>query len=193
MPQPVSQLLRSALFEAFFVVLGVVLALGANEWRQDRADQAHARRALAAITEELAANRAAVQASHDYHQDRLRAIYAAQSEGEALAPRDFPRGFIGPAQVYQTAWEAARETGALSDLDYATLLALSRAYESQDRYEAQARAVGGIIYEQMFREGVDSVAAAGTKLAALIHTFRFREEELLSSYDEVLAVLDGAS
>jgi len=31
--------IQKALFEAFFVVLAVALALAANEWRQERADR----------------------------------------------------------------------------------------------------------------------------------------------------------
>ena len=39
-------LIGPALFEAAFVVLGVVLALAANEWRQNRAEAAEANTAL---------------------------------------------------------------------------------------------------------------------------------------------------
>lgn len=88
-------MVSSALFEAFFVVLGVALALAANEWRQVRANQAHA--------------------------------------------------------------------------------------------------VGALIYEQIFREGLASVAAAGKNLGAIISTFLYRETQLLTEYDELLATLDGGS
>lgn len=193
MAHPTRQMVGSAFFEAFFVVLGVALALAANEWRQARADQVHARRALAAITAELHANRTAVQASHDYHEDRVRTIFGAEPGAPALQPRDFPKGFVMPAQIFQTAWDAAAQTGALTDLDYPTVLALSRVYESQDRYESQSRAVGQLIYEQIFREGLGSVAAAGVNLGAIISTFLFREVQLLAEYDQVLAFLEEES
>ncbi len=193
MSQPTRQMVSSALFEAFFVVLGVLLALGANEWRQTRVDRAHARNALSAITEELRANRDAVQASREYHEGRLGAIYGALGSGTPLKPADFPRGFVGPAQVFQTAWDAASETGALADLDYATLLTLSRVYESQDRYEMQARTVGQVIYTQIFHEGTDSVVAKGENLAAIIGTFLYRETQLIAHYDDVLAGVDTES
>ena len=49
-------LLTEALFEAFFVVLGVILALSANEWRQNQAAKAKAESALQEIHDELASN-----------------------------------------------------------------------------------------------------------------------------------------
>jgi hypothetical protein len=58
---------RPILLEAAFVVLGVVLALGANEWRKSYVDRRNAEAALASIREELQANRTVVGESFDYH------------------------------------------------------------------------------------------------------------------------------
>ena len=91
--------IRQAIFEAFFVVLAVVLALAANEWRQGRADREQARGALASIVEELEANRQAVSESLQYHQSRLELIVRMQQSSQAPDGRDFPRGFAGYPQI----------------------------------------------------------------------------------------------
>lgn len=189
MREKTSDALQKALFEAFFVVLAVALALAANEWRQARADRQQARSALASIVEELKSNRAAVESSRDYHRDRLQFIARLQRESAAPGPRDFPRGFVGPAQVFQTAWDAAGETGALAHMEYATVLELSRLYARQERYEIQAAAIGEVIYGELFRNGMAGVLENFANLSALIATFSYRETQLLERYDEMLTSL----
>ncbi len=58
---------QSLLLESFFVVLGVVLALGANAWLQNRADLEAAQTARESIREELVTNRADVVKAAQYH------------------------------------------------------------------------------------------------------------------------------
>ncbi len=181
--------IQKALFEAFFVVLAVVLALAANEWRQHRAERQQGRAALTSIVEELKSNRAAVQVSLDYHSERLQLIGQLRREGARPSFRDFPRGFVSPAQTFQTAWDAAAETGALGHMEYSTVLDLSRLYARQRRYELQATGVGQVIYGELFRGGVEGVLENYANLAALIGTFSYREKELLERYDEMLASL----
>lgn len=79
--------IRSAFLEAMFVVLGVVLALAANEWRQGRADHRQSEQALASITEELKANREAIAASMEYHHGLMEMLTAKHEEGWAPQPR----------------------------------------------------------------------------------------------------------
>lgn len=126
------------LLQAFFVVLGVVLALGANEWREQASHARHADRALESIQEELKANREAVSASLDYHlhlTDTLR-YFIPRADGTPPAQqadyRLFSRGYIGPATVLSTAWDVANTTNAVSYMDYDDVLLLSRTYASQE-------------------------------------------------------------
>ena len=181
--------IRNAIFEAFFVVLAVVLALAANEWRQGRAERRQARQAMASIVEELRSNREAVQESFAYHSGRLQRLRELEGEGSAPGLEEFPRGFISPAQVFQTAWDAAAETGALVHMEFATVLELSRLYARQERYERQEAVAGRIIYEELFRAGVGGVVANHANLMALIGTFSYRERQLLEFYDQTLAAL----
>ncbi len=181
--------IQKALFEAFFVVLAVALALAANAWLQSRAEREQARSALASVVEELKTNRSAVQESLDYHSGLLEMIRRLQQESSTPGRRDFPRGFVNPARIFQTAWDAATETGALAHMEYATVLELSKLYARQQRYEAQTSTAGEILYEEMFRAGVGGVLENYANLATIISTFSYREKQLVEFYDQTLSTL----
>lgn len=183
------QAITAALFEAFFVVLAVALALAANEWRQGVADRRQASSALASIVEELQSNRTAVAEALTYHSGRLELLQELQREPRAPDPRAFPRGFVAPAQLFATAWASATATGALAHMDYDTVLELSRIYARQERYEQQARSVAEIIYGELFRHGVGGVVENLANLGTLISTFAYREQQLLEYYDQTLGGL----
>lgn len=187
MKEATRQSLRAALFEAAFVVLGVVLALAANEWREQRASAARADHALAGILEELEENRRSVASSLAYHQGILEAIDAAAAASETPGIGTFSRGFVSAANVYRTAWESASATGAFETMDFETVLSLSRAYAQQERYEHQAQGIAPLIYEDLYRGGTGAILANYSNLASLVRTLAYRERELLELYDETLA------
>ncbi len=185
MQKRTKEAIRGALFEATFVVLGVVLALSANEWRQARADRAQSQQAIVAIIQELKANRHKVSAAADYHYGLLHEL-----NGKAPDWRPpmsvFAKGFIAPARTARTAWASASETGALAKTDYGTVMALSQAYALQAHYEAQVRSISDIIYGDIFRRGMQAVLANHANLASTINTLVFRERELIQAYDDIL-------
>lgn len=189
MQEKTRQTIRAALFEAIFVVLGVVLALAANEWRQAVADRRQAESALESIVEEIESNRVAVAGSLEYHEERLELLRQVREGGEPLHAGRFPRGFVMAAPTYQTAWASAAETGALRHMPYEAVLRVSRVYARQARYEEQTRRTGEILYEELYRGGQQAVLQNPAGLATLIGTFVFRERELLERYDEILATL----
>jgi hypothetical protein len=183
--------LKSAFFEAFFVILGVGLALAANEWRQNTAAQKQADSALAGILVELEDNRAQVQASHDYHMGLVGMIQEKMGAGEAPVVDDFPRGFVSPARVADTAWDVATQTGVVSNMEYATLLELSRMYGLQDQYLSQVESVGGLIYGQIMAGGTQAIADNHRNLLQIIYTFIYREYGLLAAYDAMQTGKEG--
>ena len=187
---------RPILLEAFFVVFGVVLALGANEWRQHRQLIDQAAYAQATIIDELVANRAVVEDAAMYHLtlvDSLRA-YAYQSRGGAAArpsPQLFARGFVDPASVLETAWTSANATGAVQAMDYDAVLAFAGIYEAQRAYRRQSDSVGELIYARLFEAGYGGVFGELGNLASVISTFAYRECELIERYNVLLAERDA--
>ncbi len=184
--------------EAFFVVLGVVLALGANEVREFYNRKEHGEVALTSITREIEENRSAVAAALDYHlylSDTLRTIQRS-NESSVLEhgypdARVFSKGFISPATVLNTAWEAANATDALGVMDYEDVLLLSRIYESQRVYAYQSQVSGDLIYAKLFSEGYIGMLENYQNLSTMIGSFWYQECRLLMSYDDLIAELDS--
>lgn len=177
--------MKKAFFEAAFVVLGVVLALLANEWRQWRGDQAHAREAFMSIEEELGANRLSLTQSRDYHSAQLTMLREIDPN-ERLDVGQFSRGFIFPALLSRSALDAAAETGALSNLRFEQVLEIGSLYAQQDAYQRQAEANATILYRTLFESGYDGVLKNARGLTTMIGAFAYRESQLIESYDEFL-------
>ncbi len=190
---------KPILLEAFFVVLGVVLALTANEWREARNHRQEAAAALESIREELATNRDSVAASLTYHAhliDTLAAFMrgAAVPGDEGAHPRAelFSRGFIHPAPVLSTAWEAARATDAVRHMAYEDVLLVSQIYQDQERYEEQGQIVSENIYRTLFDEGFQAMERKYRNLFGIIYTFMYSECRLLEQYAAAAPRLGGA-
>jgi len=185
--------IRSALLEALFVVLGVVLALAANEWRQARADAQQSRLAIAAIVGELQANRNAAAESMECRSGLLELLHSEHEAEWVPDASQFSRRFIFPARVARMAWDSAAETGILAKTDYTLVVEISGVYAQQERYESQARSVGEIIYGEMFRGGTGAIVENYRHLASVIATFMYRERQLVALYDETIASLTSDS
>jgi len=183
--------LKGALLEAFFVVLGVVLAFTANEWRSARHDAAQAELALQGIVEEIESNRAAVADSSAYHGRLMGTLrkFEAERPDEVPPIQVFDKGFVSPAIPLSTAWDAATATNAVTHLDYDDVLLLSRIYSDQERYSQQGQMVGEVIYSRLFDEGREGIQRNYRNLHGIIGTFYYRENQLLKVYDKALEAL----
>lgn len=186
---------RPILLEAFFVVLGVVLALAANEWRQGQSDRRSAATALESIREELAANRASVLEAAQYHihlTDTLNVLRRQAPAGGGAAapsPRVFSKGFVSPAPLLSTAWETAGATDAVRHMAHDDVLVLARIYEQQRRYAAQTDQIGGLIYSEMFARGMDGMVRNYANLSSIVAALWYRECGLLLGYERALGEL----
>ncbi|MDA8019615.1 MAG: hypothetical protein MPN21_19410 [Thermoanaerobaculia bacterium] len=172
--------LRSAALEAGLVVLGVVLAFAANEWRKANEAGERAGLALEAVARELEANHDAVSASLAYHREKMFALYSAGGSSEAVEPSDFDKGFVFPARILSNAWDAATATDAVLAWDYDLLLAVSRLYADQEQYEVQTRGVAQVIYSQLLTSGARGIVERPEQLASIVSSFWWRECELLA-------------
>ena len=180
--------LGSAAFEATFVVLGVVLALAANEWREARIHREEGESAKLAIVNELQQNRRLLDSSRAYHARLTSGIFAAPPT-QTFSPDYFRNGFIMPAQVSSTAWEVASETGALAHIPYDQVLAISQVVAMQRRYDAMSVSTGQLIYSELYRIGPAGMVTNARNLAAIIGAFSYRERLLITQIDSTLAAL----
>lgn len=179
--------LARVLVESALIVFSVLLALAVDAWREGRADRERAATARTEILAELQANRAAVAEALQYHNALMDSIAVYRAEEVAPTVLVFQRGFVAPAQLSHTAWSSAVETGALSHMDYPTVLRLSGVYAQQDHYQQQVRSVAQILYGEVYAGGTNAVVQNYQNLGGLISTFSYRERQLLDLYDRTLA------
>jgi hypothetical protein len=184
--------LAPILLEAGFVVLGVFLALVANEWRADVNARKQAAIARTGIVEEVRANREAVRAMRDYHARLIDTLRTFGPEDAAPSPRLFSRGFANAATTLSTAWDAANATDAVSHMAFDDVLAFSELYAQQRRYERVAEEVGSVIFGALFDRGTSGVTRNHRSLADINGSLLYLEHGLVAAYDSVLARLDGA-
>jgi hypothetical protein len=183
------KLIGPALFEAAFVVLGVILALAANEWREARQHRLQAESARTAIANELRENRRLLDSSRTYHERIVAAIVNAPPNTR-FTVQQFLGGFIQPAQVSTTAWEVASETGALSHMPFDQVLAISQVVALERRYDAMALSTGQLIYGELYKIGPAGVAANARNLGSILRAFSFREGQVIRMIDSTVTLLE---
>lgn len=112
--------------ETVLIVLSVLLALGLNNWRENRANEDLAQRALQTVVDEAMENCTGVRKLLPYH----RAVMAGETEYEGL----------GRILIRNDAWSAAQTAGAAHHVDYevATAVGSVHALQSDHRNLVQA-------------------------------------------------------
>lgn len=182
--------LPRALFESALIVVSVLVALAVDEWSENRSRAERAELALAGIRAELEENRRAVEAVRARH---LALVDSLTAYAEGTPPeRIYMGGIFNPASPLSTAWESARETGALADIPYPLVLELSRVYDQQGRYRALAEALVQDIMGDVRREGPEAVLRDGApQFIALDGDFANRESFLIERYVRALAAIDS--
>ncbi len=181
--------IKKALFEAAFVVLGVVLAFTANEIRENIHNKNRAEEALKEILHEIKLNRESVEKTMDYHNAVLDSLKKSFQTGREPKISVFSQGFLTAALVSRTAYESAIVIGAFEHLDYQYVLEISSLYALQDRYENQARNAGELIYTALFERGAKGIVKEYRNLFSVIMSFAVREEQLIESYDKKIEKL----
>ena len=182
---------RPILLEALFVVLGVFLALVANEWWSTVKRERAADELLLAVRSEVVRNHAILKDSMEYHWRISGRIRQTMGTGSSLQASDFDRGFMARNDPMSSAWETVHAANALRDLPVAAVLSLSRTYQEQERYREQRSTVGDLIYQTMFEEGMSGVPSRPAGHFGLLGSLMFVECGLMGYYEEAVGVIDG--
>jgi hypothetical protein len=185
--------LPAGMRDVFLVILGALLALAAEEWRTGRVERRRAAVALATIRAELVENRRRAETAHVYHRQIADTLSAYRDRNELPPPRVYLSGVIKPALPLSTAWEMARETGALADLPYPLVLRIAPVYESEARYRALADGLAQALMVDVQHRGIEPVFRDGfANFIPVERDFANREGSLVEDYDAVIAAVDSA-
>jgi hypothetical protein len=133
--------LPRVIFESALITVSILLALGLDEWRENRQTEETIKQALSNFLSEIAQNKARVDDAapfnkglHDVIDRRYRAG-GINSMSEFIDIMDS----YSPVVLQSTAWETALATGSLAEMDYGLVSALSLTYGLQGRYEQTNR------------------------------------------------------
>jgi hypothetical protein len=154
--------------EAFFVLLGVLLALALDEWRQGRREQKVVALALQNIRNEIKENRAEVQRAIDWHRDLLSRLEKTPDMNISFKP----------AILRNNAWQAAQSSQAAANMQFSSVAAFSRMEDMQDLYQGFVTNVTPLFYSN--GPGPPTM---------ILYDFVYFEELLLQVYDEAERVI----
>jgi hypothetical protein len=169
------------LLEATSVVFAVLLALGVDEWRQDRENVKLAARARESIMVEIRTNRDRMRRNLASNRKSLAAI----APDEALGPDSKVKLELGIAwlALSSAAWHSAQTTQATRFLDYKWLMDVAGIYENQAMYVTSQvdlfQHIGGAIGEPDKRT---SARAVRGRLFMLLQV----AESLIRQYSQML-------
>ncbi len=185
---------RAILLETFFLVLGVLLALAANNWRESRNNSLRVEMARTSIIDELATNHTAIEAAIAYHSQIMDTLYKfmqihGQRPNQTPGVDVFHKGFTNPASTLSSAWDAATGAGITEYMPYDELVLISRIYRQQEKYEIQSRSIGQQIYSRMFDEGTAGIVRNYRNLVQIIGSFIYTECGLAEEYARVIPIL----
>jgi len=179
--------------DVLLIVLGAILAFGVEETRDARNRKERVAEALLSIRAEIVTNTELVERARVHHLHVIDTLqyYLAQHE---LPPRQVVYGGIfNPATISGVAWQAARESGVLSNMKYSTILLLAPTYEAQERYRALSDAVNQSLVNDVRRDGMDRVMRDRfAPFIDLATDFKNREGTLLERYRTTLKELDAS-
>ncbi|HSG50379.1 MAG TPA: hypothetical protein VLA43_21305 [Longimicrobiales bacterium] len=177
------------MLEAVSVVFAVLIALGVDEWRENRQYQELAERALGTIQAELAANREELASSMEANRTlRDRVSEAAR---DTVLPEDFNINYEY-SLVSSSAWETAQVTQATQFMDLERVQRLARIYNLQGLFVTSQDHVMDFIL------GIGEVAEQNPERIPRLMRGRLTnavgmQELLIAAYDSTLVSLGEAA
>ena len=174
--------------EAGMIFLAVVLALAAEEWRENRDRQALADRALYSVVEEVRSNLDELERSAPSNIARLEAARAVLEEMEAGDESGDVDIGLEVSLLSTAAWQSAQMSQAVHYFDLDAMRQLSEVYEIQEMYDrmqtGMVDGMGDLMRiaredpEAAVRQGVSGVGMLVGFQETLAETYRHTLEQL---------------
>lgn len=182
LPGPTRRSFRSLASEAAMVVFAVLVALAVDAWWEDRQNHELAERVRASVEAEIRANLADLESTAEDLASKRSALADALADVRAGRPASLDLDFEIP-DVSTAAWRAAQVTQAAPYLDYAWVIEVSRAYQSQSLYDDVQRQLIATLARPPGEDGGEAWISA---LAGQVSVLMQLQEELEAAYRELL-------
>src|SRR6266481_4999103 len=185
----------SLLIEVVLVAVGVLLALWANNWHEDREHRAQVQAALRNFASEMEANRQATQRNRAYHETFARELREFLASKEPASEDHLNKSvhFEGmrPVIFEHTAWDLALATQALSYLDPDLAFDISKVYTKQNAFEKLEDSFLAAAFTPASLSG-DNVKGMATAMQLYLIDVNQQEPAILQLYDKVIPEIKGA-
>jgi hypothetical protein len=169
------------------IVISILLALAVKEWQDDRIRQTLIDRSLVSFERELATNKSQIDTLYPFHQGLQTLLGGLEDEAQADGSTGELRNVLDslqPAVLLTTAWDTALATGALAQMDYELVYAMSLTYSIQERFRSQYNS--GLVDLLNSAVSTDSAPTLAYTTSRFLNEILAAEAELLAVYQQAL-------
>ena len=179
--------------QSAMIVLSVLLALAASNWADARKQQRLGDQALQSFAQEIRANRARVARLLPYHDSLAVAARKADSVRSVHSYADWQHAYpawsgFAPPDLTTAAWQSALATGALTNIRYDRVAALSNVYTIQNKLDSFNAS-----YIPLFDFSDGAMPSTVRRMHAYSATVLSFERALISNYDATVALIGSPS
>ena len=185
--------LPQVIIESILIVVSILIALGLDGWRENRADEEFVRTALSNFLIEIQQNQNRVADAAPFNQG-LRIVLNQHYVADDIASVEEFVNMVesfSSAAPQSTAWDTALATGSLAKMDYNLVTALSLTYSLQDRYDLTTRAGMSDLTSPQYLSD-DKLKLAVYNSIRFLDGVTSMEAELADTYVEAIRVIETA-
>jgi len=189
----ISVWLPQVLFESALIVVSILVALGLDEWRENRQNAELVLNALTSFLSEVEQNKIRVEDAAPFNQGLENVLNSHYVEDDIDSVDEFVSMVesYSPVVLQSTAWETALATGSLAKKDYNLVSALSLTYSLQSRYQQATRSgISELTSPQNLGEGRLKLAVYNS--IRYLDNVTGMETELGIVYAEAMLVIQAA-
>lgn len=179
--------------EFFSIVLGVLLALSVDQWREERNNRQLAEAALISIRREVHNNRRILEVRYPYNatvRDSMSTFASSLPEqfdlDQAISRLGLAEG-TKFTELSGAAYKTALSSGALVHIDYDILSLLNRIYEAQETLKNNDDRIQSLLLSPQNLQP-DNLSYTFSLAPGLMTDVVLTEQTLLASYDQFLQV-----
>jgi len=183
-----SDFLTHLVFQTASIMIGILLALGVNEWRDERQNDQIVLKSIHNIIFEIEKNRTSLEEIIPYHQSCKLSI--EPGENEETDPNDFLSVWKGlnPPKLYQSAYESAKVVKAMTLMDYELSNAISQLYAQQQFFYDMLHMYARVLISDLTMHPKKQPLSYAS-LVPVFNDLTVMEEELKTKYSSVLILL----
>lgn len=185
--------LPRVLFESALITVSILLALGLDEWREDRQDMETVEQAMSNFLSEIQQNKARIDDAAPFNRGLLD-VLIRRNTGEGISSVAEFVSIVesyNPVVLQSTAWDTALATGSVTKMDYRLVSALSLTYGLQGRY-LQTTRDGMTVLTSPQNLTDDRLELAVYNAVRYLNEVTGMETELGVVYAEADAIIRGA-